>query len=40
MFPLDVRQWVDRLCRLVDRPLTDSERALLPASVDLDRPCR
>jgi hypothetical protein len=40
MFPLDVRQWVDRLCRLVDRPFTDGERALLPASVDLDRPCR
>jgi hypothetical protein len=38
-FSLDVRQWADRLCGLLDRPFTDGERALLPASIDADRPC-
>jgi conflict system STAND superfamily ATPase/trypsin-like peptidase len=39
MFPLDLRRWTDHLCGLVDRPFTDGERALLPASIDFDRPC-
>jgi hypothetical protein len=38
-FPLDVRQWTDLLCGLVDRPFTDGERAMLPSSVGFDRPC-
>jgi len=38
-FPLEAEGWVDRLCRLTDRPFTPTERALLPPGVDLDRPC-
>ncbi|MFC4944635.1 trypsin-like peptidase domain-containing protein [Pseudonocardia sp. GCM10023141] len=33
------QQWFDRLCSFSDRPLTDAERALLPAGTDVDRPC-
>ena len=37
--PLTVQGWQDSLCRLVDRPFTEAERALLPAGVDDERPC-
>ncbi len=38
-YPITVQGWRDALCRLVDRPFTDQERALLPAGVDDERPC-
>jgi len=39
LFPMDAPRWTEQLCRLVDRPLTDAERALLPAGIDVERPC-
>jgi hypothetical protein len=39
LFPLDARRWTEQLCRLVDRRLTDGERALLPAGTEVERPC-
>jgi len=38
-YPITVQGWQDSLCRLVDRPFTAAEKALLPAGVDDERPC-
>ncbi|WP_345604834.1 serine protease [Pseudonocardia adelaidensis] len=38
-FPLTAAQWVQHLCRFTDRPFTAEERNLLPAGVDVERPC-
>jgi hypothetical protein len=38
-FPLTAGQWVEHLCRFTDRPFTDQERNLMPAGVDVERPC-
>jgi hypothetical protein len=38
-FPLTAAQWVAHLCRFTERPFSDEERNLMPAGVDVDRPC-
>lgn len=38
-FPLTAAQWVEHLCRFTDRHFTGEERNLMPAGVDVERPC-
>jgi hypothetical protein len=38
--PVAARAWFDAICAVADRPFTPSERAVLPAGVTGDPPCR